>query len=81
MPATSKVIHGRLGLHHDVCCLDLNQGCAGFIVGLMTGFMLLDQPTIRKVVLVNVDVLSRKVSPRDRNSYPLIGDAASVAVL
>ena len=81
MPATSKVVHGRLGLHQDVFCLDINQGCAGFIIGLMQGFMLLDQPAIGKVVLVNVDVLSRKVSPRDRNSYPLIGDAASVAIL
>ncbi len=81
MPGTSKVVHGRLKLHHDVFCLDVNQGCAGFIIGAMLGFMLLDQPTIGKVLLVNVDVLSRKVSPRDRNSYPLIGDAASVAVL
>jgi 3-oxoacyl-[acyl-carrier-protein] synthase III len=81
MPATSMVVHGRLGLHHDVFCLDINQGCAGFFIGLMQGFMLLDQAAIRKVVLVNVDVISRKVSPRDRNSYPLIGDAASVTIL
>lgn len=81
MPGTSKVVHGRLGLDRDVFCLDVNQGCAGFIVGAMLGFMLLDQPAIKKVLLVNADVLSRKVSPRDRNSYPLIGDAASVAVL
>ena len=33
------------------------------------------------MLLVNADVLSRKVSPRDRNSYPLIGDAASIAIL
>lgn len=81
MPATSKVVHGRLGLHHDVFCMDINQGCAGFMIGLMQSFMLLDQPSIQKVVLVNVDVMSRKVSPRDRNSYPLIGDAASVTVV
>lgn len=81
MPGTATVVHGRLGLHHDVFCLDVNQGCAGFLIGAMLGFMLLDQPAIGKVLLVNVDVLSRKVSARDRNSYPLIGDAASVAVL
>lgn len=81
MPATSSVVQGRLGLHHDMVCLDINQGCAGFIVGLMQAFMLLDQPAIKKVVLINVDVMSRKVSPRDRNSYPLIGDAASVTVI
>ncbi|MGA8891049.1 MAG: ketoacyl-ACP synthase III [Anaeromyxobacteraceae bacterium] len=81
MPPTSSVIQGRLGLKHDLFCLDINQGCAGFLIGLMQGFLLLDQPTISRVVLVNVDVLSRKVSTKDRNSYPLIGDAASIAVL
>lgn len=81
MPGTAQVVHGRLKLSQDVFCLDVNQGCAGFLIGTMLGFMLLEQSAIQKVVLVNVDVLSRKVSPRDRNSYPLIGDAASVAVL
>lgn len=81
MPGTSSVVQGRLGLHHDIFCIDINQGCAGFIIGLMQAFMLLDQPAIGKVVLVNVDVMSRKVSPRDRNSYPLIGDAAAITVI
>jgi 3-oxoacyl-[acyl-carrier-protein] synthase-3 len=81
MPPTSSVIQGRLGLKEDMYCVDINQGCAGFMFGLIQGFMLLDQPAIRKVVLVNADVLSRKVSPKDRNSYPLIGDAASIAIL
>lgn len=81
MPATSSVIQGRLGLKQDMFCMDINQGCAGFLIGLMQAFMLLDQPAIRKVVLVNADVLSRKVSPQDRNSYPLIGDAASITIV
>lgn len=81
MPPTSNIVQGRLGLKHDLFCLDVNQGCAGFLIGLIQGFLLLDQPAIRRVVLVNADVLSRKVSPQDRNSYPLIGDAASVTVL
>ena len=81
MPPTSSVIQGRLGLKHDMFCMDINQGCAGFLIGLIQAFMLLDQPAIRKVVLVNADVLSRKVSSRDRNSYPLIGDAASITVV
>jgi 3-oxoacyl-[acyl-carrier-protein] synthase-3 len=43
--------------------------------------MLLEQESIRKVVLINADVLSRKASPKDRNIYPLIGDAASITVI
>jgi 3-oxoacyl-[acyl-carrier-protein] synthase III len=81
MPPTSSIIQGRLALGRDMLCLDINQGCAGFVVGLIQAFMLLEQPAIGKVVLVNADVLSRKTSPKDRNSYPLIGDAASIAVI
>jgi 3-oxoacyl-[acyl-carrier-protein] synthase-3 len=81
MPPTSNVIQGRLGLKHDLLCMDINQGCAGFLIGLMQGFLLLDQPSVQKVLLVNADVLSRKVSRRDRNSYPLIGDGASLTIL
>ncbi len=81
MPPTSNVIQGRLQLKHDLFCMDINQGCAGFLIGLIQAFMLLDQPAIRKVVLINADVLSRKVSSRDRNSYPLIGDAASITIV
>jgi 3-oxoacyl-[acyl-carrier-protein] synthase III len=81
MPPTSSVIQGRLGLKQDMFCLDINQGCAGFLIGLFQAFSLLEQPNVHKVALINVDVMSRKTSPRDRNSYPLIGDAASIAIV
>jgi 3-oxoacyl-[acyl-carrier-protein] synthase-3 len=81
MPPTSSVIHGRLGLKQDMYCVDINQGCAGFLVGLFQAFFLLDQPSVHKVVLINVDVLSRRISIKDRNSYPLAGDAASIAIV
>jgi 3-oxoacyl-[acyl-carrier-protein] synthase-3 len=81
MPPTSSVIQGRLGLKQDMFCMDINQGCAGFLIGLFQAFFLLQQPAVRRVALVNVDVMSRKTSPRDRNSYPLIGDAASIAIV
>jgi 3-oxoacyl-[acyl-carrier-protein] synthase-3 len=81
LPGTSSVIHGKLGLSEDVYCLDLNQGCAGYIVGLIEAFRLLENESIKKVVLINVDVLSKAVSKQDRNSYPLIGDGAAITVL
>ena len=81
MPTTGAVIHGRLGLDSHVYCVDISQGCTGYLTGLMEAFSLLDQPQTRKVLLINVDVLSHKVSKEDRNSFPLIGDAASVTVV
>jgi len=81
IPGTSSVIQGELGLKTDLLCMDITQGCAGYIVGLMQAFMLLQQPSINKVVLINGDVLSQKVSIYDRNSFPLIGDALSITII
>lgn len=81
IPATSNIIAGNLGLSDDVICMDINQGCAGFEVGLMQAFMLLDTESINKVVLLNADVLSKKVAVKDRNSRPLVGDGASITII
>jgi 3-oxoacyl-[acyl-carrier-protein] synthase-3 len=81
IPPTSNIIQGHFNLKSDMICLDINQGCAGYIIGLTQAFMLLDQPAINKVVLLNADVLSPKVSKRDRNSNPLIGDAAAITIV
>jgi len=81
MPPTSNVIQGILNLKHDLFCLDIPQGCAGFLIGLIEAFMLLGLDSVRRVVLINVDVLSRKVSIKDRNSYPLIGDGCSITII
>jgi 3-oxoacyl-[acyl-carrier-protein] synthase III len=81
MPPTSNIIQGKLGMKQDMICMDINQGCAGYILGLIQSFSLLEQQSINKVVLLNADVLSRKTSKRDRNSYPLIGDAASITIV
>ena len=45
-------------------CADISQACAGFVLGLIQSFMYLEQESIRKVVFVNGDVLSRKTLPR-----------------
>ena len=81
IPPTSNIIQGKLSLKEDMICLDINQGCAGYEVGLIEAFMLLEQEEINKVVLINAEVLSRKTSKKDRNSYPLIGDGAAITII
>ena len=81
VPPTSSVIQGRLGLKQDMFCMDVNQACAGFVIGLIQAFMLLEQESVKKVVLLSGDVLSRKVSPKDRNIYPLVGDALAITII
>lgn len=81
IPPTSNIIQGRLNLKEDILCLDINQGCAGYLIGLMQAFLLLEQATVHKVVVLNGDILSRKTSQQDRNSYPLIGDGAAITIV
>lgn len=81
IPPTSNVIQGRLGMKEDMICLDINQGCAGFEVGMMQACMLLEQDSVNKVAIVNAEMLSRRVSRRDRNSFPLIGDACAITIV
>lgn len=81
VPHVSTIIHGELDLDEDVVCMDLAQGCCGFLLGLSEAFMLLEHMKGKKVILINADILSHKVSERDRNDYPLIGDAATITVV
>ena len=81
MPGTSYIIHSRLPFGQDMLCLDINQGCAGYIVGLTTAFSLVNQQNFKRVALVNVDIVSRLVGQGDRNSRPIIGDAAAITII
>jgi 3-oxoacyl-[acyl-carrier-protein] synthase-3 len=81
LPPTSNVIQGRVGLGHDTYCLDINQGCAGFVIGLIQAFMMLEQESIKKVVLMTVDIGSKHHHPNNRASWPLVGDGAAITVV
>lgn len=81
VPHVSNQIQGYFNLPQDVICMDILQGCNGFLLGLMQSFFLLDYLPKKKVLLVNADVLSKKVSRQDRNSFPIIGDCAALTVV
>ena len=82
IPPVSSILHGKFDLPEDVFCADISQGCGGFLMALTESFLLLDhlEPG-KKAVAIATDVLSKRVSRQDRNSWPLIGDAAGIAVV
>ena len=81
VPHISNIVQAKCGLATDTICMDIPQGCCGFILGLMQAFLLLEHLENKKVVLINGDVLSHKVSKRDRNDFPLIGDATTICIV
>ena len=81
IPPTSNVIQGHFHFDMDTICIDTSQGCCGFVVGLVESFMLLDSMKNKKVLLITGDMLSHKVSRRDRASRPITGDGVAISVI
>ena len=81
IPPTSCVLHGKFELPADCYCVDINDGCNGYIKGLFEAFSFMESTSASCILLIAGDVLSPIVSRRDRNSFPLVGDAATLTVL
>jgi 3-oxoacyl-[acyl-carrier-protein] synthase-3 len=81
IPATSSVLHGKLQLPKETYCADINDGCNGYVKGVFEAASFLKATNSSCAVLIAGDVLSSLVSRRDRNSYPLVGDAVTVSVI
>lgn len=80
-PATSCVLHGRLGLTKDCAALDINLGCSGYVYGLWLSSMMISGGDCKRVLLLAGDTLSRCVSSEDSAVAPLFGDAGSATIL
>lgn len=80
IPHVSNIIHGECGLPRDVICVDIPQGCVGFMLGALEAFLLLDVVGDKKVVVFNGDVLCRKNREDRLYAATFGGDAAAVTV-
>jgi len=81
LPATSCALHGRLGLSPHCATFDVNLGCSGYVYGLWMASQLMQSGAFKRAILAVGDTISRMVSPEDRSSALLIGDAGSVTAL
>jgi 3-oxoacyl-[acyl-carrier-protein] synthase-3 len=79
IPHTGAFVSDGLGLRCG--SFDMNVGCAGFIYGMVTGAALLQAGSLRHVLVIGAETLSRVVDPRDRGTCILFGDGAAAVVL
>lgn len=81
IPPISNIVQGKFDFGEDVVCLDISQGCCGYTVGLTYSFLTLEAMRNKKVLLIAGDMLTFRVSTRDRASRPITGDAVTISVI
>lgn len=80
LPATSHVLQDRLGLRNDIVCMDINEGCSGYVTGVFVSAMLAKQLNT-KVCLLGGDTVSKLTLPVDRATRCIFGDAGTATVI
>lgn len=80
MPATSYVLHKKLGLSENCICMDVPQACSGYVIGLYQSAMLLNSGC-KKVLLLVGDSFSKFTDMFNNNSAPVFGDAGTATIL
>lgn len=80
-PATSAVLHGKLGLPEHCGVLDYNHGCSAYIygIGMAEGAMLTSGA--KRVLLLTTSALTHTFHPKDKSSKFIFGDAASATII
>ncbi len=79
-PSTACVLQDRLEARR-AAAMDLSAACSGFVYGLAVADGLLRLGTMRTVLLVGAETLTKIVNWRDRNTCVLFGDGAGAVVL
>lgn len=80
-PSTAPILQHRLGLKQSCIAFDVNQACSGYIYGLAIAFSLVSQNGLDRILLLVGDTFSKIVSPQDKVTVPLFGDAGAATLV
>ncbi len=80
MPATSYVLHKKLGLSENCICADIPQACSGFLFGLYQASMMINSGC-KKILLLVGDTFSKFSDMFKDNTAPVFGDAGTATFI
>lgn len=81
LPSTACLVADRLKLPKGTGALDYNLGCSGYVYGLALAKGLVEGGMARKLLLLTSSLYSRCISPEDRATAPVFGDAATATLI
>jgi len=80
-PATSSVVHGRLGLT-NAGTFDLNAGCAGFVTALDAAWKYIRaDERYSRILVIGAYAMSKYLNPRDKKTLTIFADGAGAVVV
>ncbi len=79
-PATACLIQERLGAKR-AAAFDLSAACSGFVFGLTTASAYIQNGTMKRILVIGADTLTKQVNWEDRATCILFGDGAGAVVL
>ncbi len=80
IPNNASLAQTRLNLRTDTLAFDINHACAGWIYGLWNA-SLVSKNINKKVLLLGGDTNSKYVSPWDKGTSLLFGDAGTATIV
>ncbi len=81
-PATSSVLHGRLGLPGAAGTFDINSACAGFATALDAAWKYVRaDERYDRVLVVAVYAMSKFLDPADKKTATIFADGAGAVVV
>lgn len=80
MPSTACILQGKLGIR-GVPSFDINAACSGWLYGISVAKGLILSGMAQNVLVTAVDMQSRLLDKKDRNTYFLFGDGAGATVI
>lgn len=80
-PSTACILQHRLGITRSIAAMDLAAACSGFVYALATASQFVRSGTMKHVLVIGAESISKIVDYTDRGTCILFGDGAGAAVL
>lgn len=81
LPTSACEIHNSLGLKTECGAFDINQGCTGYIYGLFLAKNMIDNKSIKNILLLTADTYTKLIDPNNASVSTLFGDGASATII
>lgn len=80
-PATSCILHGKLGLKQACSCFDIPHGCSGWVYGMAVVAGMMQSGAFKRALILAGDAEPMGEAHPTRSDLPMFGDAGTATAL